>query len=89
MVRGARCKMPPSTVELITKHIHDKYLGSKGIEAADSIDFCAYFEKYYGDDSRKARLREKLIKIPAGLGNGHRVEPTRGDQKGGGRQPRR
>ena len=40
--------MPPQdgsddNKDLINKHIHEKYLGSKGIDVIDSIDLCDYF----------------------------------------------
>ena len=55
-------KQPPSLAQEITKHIHDKYLGSKDVEVSDSIDFCAYFEEKYGDEAGKARLKDKFMK---------------------------
>jgi len=50
-----------SIEDQIRAHINDKYLGSKDIEAQDSIDFCAYFVGNYG--TKKDELKDKFLKI--------------------------
>ena len=54
-----------SIEDQVRAHINEKYLGSKDIEVTDSIDFCEYFEKTYGDI--KEDLKDKFLKIEADL----------------------
>ena len=54
-----------SIEDQVRAHINEKYLGSKDIEVTDSIDFCEYFEKTYGDV--KEDLKDKFLKIEADL----------------------
>ena len=59
-------KMPPKTnsiIDQITRRIHTKYLGSGDIEVSDSIEFCHYFVRNYGDGPGKQLLKEKILKI--------------------------
>ena len=54
-----------SVEDQIREHINEKYLRSKDIENPDSIDFCEYFEKAYGD--KKDELKAKFLKIESFL----------------------
>ena len=54
-----------SIEDQIREHINKKYLGSKDIEVTDSVDFCTYFVKTYGD--KQDELKMKFLKIEADL----------------------
>ena len=60
-------KTAPTTSDLIRKHIHQKYLGSKDIEVTDSIDFCEYFVLHYGNAAGKVKLKDKFVKLEQDL----------------------
>ena len=66
--------MPPSAIAAatakLTKHIHEKYLGSGDIELQDGISFCSYFDLHYGTNTGKAILKDKLQRIENTMRNG-------------------
>ena len=43
--------------------LNKNYMGSSDLEKCDSVDFCSYFEKNYGGDEGKARLKDMFLKL--------------------------
>ena len=65
-LRGAMASLT-KLKDSITKDIQQKYLGSRDLEKDDSVDFCSYFARHYGDDKGRERLKEMFLKLERDL----------------------